>query len=230
MVTPIWTKPAAETLPPGIGTRLRATYANQSEGFVRDLVSEIESRIPDTTLFALRKLKRLVIVFEGVMGRQYEVSFNKQGTVEEANIRISTQVVGPSEYHQDAETVFEVVRRTIYDLPSEELRSTESTDIVLGFQVDAENGEPVVPPEGQPVFAFLPIERLPQLPASFSNSHVFGANQTSLSSMPILYLQRIVRQFQTPIGTEVSAMAWSQLFKMPSRHFAAEKAPFRTSG
>ncbi|KAL9617651.1 MAG: hypothetical protein Q9160_007568 [Pyrenula sp. 1 TL-2023] len=150
MVTPIWTKPASEALPPGIGTRFRATYANHSAGFVRNLVSEIESRIPDTTLFALRKLKRLVVIFEGVAGRDYEVSFDKRGSTEEENIRISTNVVGSSEFHQDAETVFKVVRTTIYDLPLEELRSTDSTDIVLGFQVDADNGRPVVPCEGQP--------------------------------------------------------------------------------
>jgi hypothetical protein len=163
MITPIWTEPTSESIPAGIGTRFRLKYAEENDTFLRRIVAEFE-KLPDITVFALRNLKRLAIAFEGVAGRNYEVSFEKEGSFGQGEIRIFTRVFGQSDQHQQAETKIRVFQAPISDLPLDESRSSKISDIVVGFQVDPESGQPVIPGRGQQVFAFLPIQRLPQLP------------------------------------------------------------------
>jgi hypothetical protein len=163
MITPIWTEPTSESIPAGIGTRFRLKYAEENATFLRRIVAEFE-KLPDITVFALRNLKRLAIAFEGVAGRNYEVSFEKEGSFGQGEIRIFTRVFGQSDQHQQAETKIRVFQAPISDLPLDESRSSKISDIVVGFQVDPESGQPVIPGRGQQVFAFLPIQRLPQLP------------------------------------------------------------------
>lgn len=164
MITPIWTEPTSEPIPAGVGTRFRLKYAEGNATFLRRIVTEFE-KLPDTTIFALRNLKKLIIVFEGVVGRNYEVSFKKKGSFDRGEISIFTRVFGQSDQRQQAETKIRVFQASISDLPSYESRSCETGhNIVVGFQVDPESGHPVIPGRGQQAFAFLPIERLPQLP------------------------------------------------------------------
>ena len=163
MVTPLWTEPAAEFLPDNVGTRFRLMYAEDTDRFLRTLVAEFE-KLSNTTIFATRNIKRLEIAFEGVADRDYRLSFEKQGSFDQDEIRILTRVVGQSDQHQQGEMKIRVFKTTFSDLPLDDVRSSQPTDIVVGFQVDPESGDCYIPERGQQIFAFLPVKRLPQLP------------------------------------------------------------------
>ena len=162
MITPIWTEPSEEPVPSDVGTRFRLKYAEENKHFLPKLIAEFE-KLPETTLFALRNLRKLVIVFEGVEGRDYEVSFEKKGTFDLGEISIFTRKWGYSVPPQDAETKIRVFQTSVEDVPVDNSCSNRSPDVVMGFQVDPDSGRPIIPDRGQQVFAFLPIERVPQL-------------------------------------------------------------------
>lgn len=214
MVTPIWTEPATESVPKGIGTRFRLKYAEKNDKFLRSVVNEFE-QLPDTTIFALRKLKKLNIAFEDVLGRNYMVSFEKRGDFNQSEIRLLSRISGQSDRHQDAETRIRVFRTPIPDPPldtssddssddfSDDLSSNKARDVVVGFQVDPDSGEPIIPDHGQQVFAFLPVGRLPQLPVRHVSafSRLCADHTNSSSFTPISLLPQIGRQYQRSSGT-----------------------------
>lgn len=168
MVTPIWSPAASESIPLGISTRFRMKYADDSESFNQEIVSEFENKILNTTVFALRKIAKLIIAYEHVAGRNYEVTFGK--LPETCNeLRIFTNVVESSRPHKSTQTCFKVLRTELSNLPWDDTRQSRTAEVMLGFQFDPETKTPVVPRRGQQIFAFLPIQQLPQLPASLSN-------------------------------------------------------------
>ena len=163
MVTPIWTH-ASEELQSGIGTRFSLSYAKQSEAFLDKIVDEFD-KLTDTIIFALRKLTNLVIVFEDVQGRRYQKSFVRTSEVD-ANgekLKITTSISGSTVNESSTETVFRLVRLKLKDLPAEEWRPSDTSEITLGFQVSP-CGSPIISTRGQHIFAFLPVQRLSNLP------------------------------------------------------------------
>jgi hypothetical protein len=165
MVTPIWTERPSEALPIGIGTRFTLTYAEQNDRFVKRVEAEFE-KATETIIFALRKLKKLEILSERITGRSNLRSFEKSLTTSESgeNMSIITRLTGPSNTASSSETKLRIVRRLIRDMPSSDVRRSSTSEVVLGFQVSPNNGAPVVPSRGQHTFAYLPVQRLPQLP------------------------------------------------------------------
>lgn len=203
MITPIWT-PAREALPHGVGTRFRLTYADELDN-LNDVVAAFKS-LSDTTIFATRKLKKLVIAFEGLMDLNYQTSFTKEGSYEEGEIIISSRTRGQSPQQRDTETKIRVFQTTVSDLPKTKLRPSDSSNVVIGFPVDPESGNCTLNERGQQVFAFLPIRRLPQLPvcAGFPRDHVAVlTSDSSFSFKPTLSLRQIEKTSWTSPGTNV---------------------------
>ena len=167
MVTPIWTERLSEALPIGIGTRFRLTYAEQNDRFVKRVEAEFE-KATETIIFALRKLKKLEIVFERVTGGSNLRSFEKSSTTSESGetMSIITRLTGPSTTASSSENKLRIVRRLIRDMPPNDVRRSSTSEVVLGFQVSPNNGTPIVPSRGQHAFAYLPVQRLSQLPVS----------------------------------------------------------------
>ncbi|KAL9115876.1 MAG: hypothetical protein Q9227_000244 [Pyrenula ochraceoflavens] len=89
MVTPIWTPMSAEPLPSNIGTRFRMTYEDDSSKFVAEIRREFENNLSDTTLFALRTLKEIDVVFERVAGYEYSKRLKKRETQQNANFELA---------------------------------------------------------------------------------------------------------------------------------------------
>lgn len=166
MVTPIWTPSGFELLPAGIGTRFRLTYTTPSEAFTNKIVDEFD-KVTDTMVFALRKVKKLVIAFEDVRGREYQKSFERVANVTTIGeeMTITTSVSGPTVDSNTKETILRITRIKLKDLPSDEWRTSNTSEIALAFQVTP-TGAPLIPTHGQHVFAYLPIQRLPNLPVS----------------------------------------------------------------
>ena len=165
MVTPIWTQ-APQGLSSGIGTRFSLTYAEQNEVFLSRIVDEFD-KLADTILFALRKLNKLVVAFEEVKGRRYQKSFERvidKGAAGET-MTITTSISGSTIASTSSNTILRIVREEVRDMPSDEWRSRDTSEVALGFQVSSSGG-PVVPLRGQHVFAYLPVQRLSDLPVT----------------------------------------------------------------
>lgn len=114
MVTPIWTATPPEAVPAGIGTRFRLTHAQQDGAFLAKIVDEFD-KLPDTIIFALRKLERLVVAFEDVKGRIFEKVFEKGPVGPSHRMSITTSIRGSNVLSSSTETQLKVVRKTVHD-------------------------------------------------------------------------------------------------------------------
>jgi hypothetical protein len=162
MVTPMWTEVNSDPLPPGIGTRYNLGFSDTSDTFIRRIVEEFE-RLPNTIIFALRRLKKVTVVFDNAGGRYDMAVFDKQGSLDSYHMSIGTTIDGRFGDHRSGVTDLKVFQKIIPDMPFDELRRTDQSTVTLAFEVDA-NGVPIIPSRGQHVFAYLPVHRLPQLP------------------------------------------------------------------
>ncbi|OAL29177.1 hypothetical protein AYO20_09230 [Fonsecaea nubica] len=177
MITPVWTD-VTSRLPSNVGTRLTLRYSDQRNLFAKRLVSEFEE-LPRTIMFALRKLKKLVVVVDGVTGRSDQITFEKDGDLRSDEIRINTTVTGKFGAHKSATTWLKLFQHTVTDLPSDTHRTSSESDVTVAFEVDS-NGLPVIPANGQHVFAYLPVQRIIQLPFLINADFVLTANRESV--------------------------------------------------
>jgi hypothetical protein len=161
MITPFWTDPEAD-LPSDVGTRFRLRFSDTRDTFSKHLISEFE-RLPKTIIFALRQLEKLVVVLENVDSRSDQVTFIKHGDINCDEMLINTTVIGRFGELESNATRLRLFQTHIEDLPFEDLRTTDTSIVTLAFEVDVK-GVPVIPFRGQHVFAYLPVQRLPQLP------------------------------------------------------------------
>ena len=161
MITPIWTDAAAD-LPSDIGTRCRLRFSDTRDAFSKRLISEFES-LPNTLIFALRQLGKLVVVLENVDGRSDQITFTKDGNLNCDEMLINTRVNGRFGELESNTTRLRLFQESFEDLPPEDLRTTDTSTITIAFEVDAK-GLPIIPFRGQHIFAYLPVQRLPQLP------------------------------------------------------------------
>ncbi|KAJ4530448.1 hypothetical protein HRR80_007443 [Exophiala dermatitidis] len=177
MITPVWTD-VTSLLPSNVGTRLTLRYYDQRDIFSTRLVSEFE-KLPRTIMFALRKLRKLVIVVDGVAGRSDRIAFEKDGDLRSDQIRINTTVTGNFGAHTSATTWLRLFQNTVSDLPSDTHRTSSESDVTVAFEVDS-YGLPVIPANGQHVFAYLPVERIIQLPFLINANFILTANRESV--------------------------------------------------
>ncbi|KAK5286430.1 hypothetical protein LTR43_010495 [Exophiala xenobiotica] len=177
MVTPIWT----EVVPslPAFGTKCTLRYADTRDSFYRRLISEFE-RLPKTTIFALRQVTRMVVVVECANGRSNQITFTKDGNLSSEQMQISTLVTGQFGDHGSEMTRLRLFKHTIIDLPSEEKQRTDATsDVTVAFEVTS-SGTPLIPSRGQHIFAYLPVQRVPQLPFLIHANFVLAANREAV--------------------------------------------------
>ncbi len=199
MITPIWTD-VVTSLPAGVGTKCTLRYSDTRDNFYQRLISEFE-RLPKTTIFALRQVRRMVVVVERADGRSDHITFTKDGDLSSEEMQISTMVTGQFGDHRSEKTRLRCFEHTVIDLPSESQRTNAASDVTVAFEVNL-SGTPVVPPRGQHVFAYLPVQRVPHLPVRCPTPPTYHANKCSFSSTRILCLRPIVKRYRTQIGTK----------------------------
>ena len=123
MVTPIWTSFESD-LPAGVGTRFTLSYAETDDDPLPVLVTEMDE-IDATAIFALRKLKRLVIVFEDVLGRNWARTVEKSYGHDSGDLCIIESRNGPS-LNETSRLDFKVFSTLCTGLPDEPLRRLRS--------------------------------------------------------------------------------------------------------
>lgn len=168
MVTPHWTEPSSELFPPEVTTRFRLSLIDTDPEGLSGLMKEFDD-LPDTVVFALRRLTKIEIIYENVLGRHQQRTIEREGKHSDGEILITKHIQSLG-VEKTAETKTKTKIRTIShkadDLPVNALQDQDRSLIILGFQVDTDTGFPVIPDRGQHAFAFLPVQRLSQLPVS----------------------------------------------------------------
>jgi hypothetical protein len=160
MITPIWEQ--REQLPDGVRTRFRLRYLMSEEDSLetlRHIWARLEAQHA-SLLFALRKLRKISIDFQGVEGRSHTICFEKSFSTNENITRITSSVAGKVTDH-----FYRTFARTVRDMPKQIERPQSVSNIKIGFPVTAEtDGSPKIEANGQFVFAYLPVMQMAQLP------------------------------------------------------------------
>ena len=157
MVMPWWTEP--DRFPINTNTTFKLVYAEQNKTMLDELMTQF-ARVPETVILFLKDLQKLEIVYADV---EYDIKtriFQKIGSFEDGRVSIVTDTDGVDEEHR-----YRIVTRHIVGMPEdEERRGRINSSVSLAFPVGLVNEQPIISERGQHVFAFLPLQRLPQIP------------------------------------------------------------------
>ena len=170
MVTPVWTDP--NNLSGHVKTRFKLRYAKKDKKLREELIAEF-AKLPETVIFFLHTVTELRIVWDDTddekmerdailnkKKKKKEKILRKKGKLKDRKVSIVTELDGCKEEH-----LYRVVTRNISELPQDDKRHGKDTsDVSLAFPIELVSGEPIVSERGQHVFAYLPLQRLPQIP------------------------------------------------------------------
>lgn len=165
MVTPLWTDPShlsrwtdPAPLADDIKTRFKMRYKENDRNMQNELVEEFE-KMPETVIFFLHTIKEMRIVWHANDTEKRKI-LTKRGNLDEGEVFIRANLDGHSEDHR-----YKTVTQNIAGLPENDKREGRAdSDVILAFPVEVETGRPVISERGQHVFAYLPLQRLPQIP------------------------------------------------------------------
>jgi hypothetical protein len=163
MVIPLWTKQRGKFIQYR-GTRIRLEFSDTRASMLKELIAHLEG-LPKTIVFALRQISHVNVVLENVCGRNDSASFRLKSDQDKTRFQVESKVVGKFRAHYSHPAYFRCFREEHTGLPEHKLRSSDSTIIKVAWEIDGKE-TPVVPQEGQRVFAFLPVQRIQQLPVS----------------------------------------------------------------
>ena len=161
MVMPLWTE--SDPLLSNTDTTFKLTYAEQNKTGLTELMTQF-AKVPETVILFLEDLEELDIVSRDV---EYEIktkTFQKMGSLEDGKVSIVTNINGVEEEHQ-----YRTVTRHIEGMPEDEdRRGRTNSSVSLAFPVGLINEQPIISEMGQHVFAFLPLQRVPQIPVGLT--------------------------------------------------------------
>ena len=169
MVTPLDASPTP--LAKNITTRITLMLADNGHAAYEKLVNAIED-LPNTVIFFLQKLENLTIRIEQSDGRieSTMIRKTKEPTLQMVHLSREKQCFQGSNEKLSSLTErsdYHVVTHMIKKMPEDERRTGRHTAFVqLAFPVDAVAKKPKLSRLGQHVFAYLPLQRLPQLDVS----------------------------------------------------------------
>ena len=168
MVTPLDVPPTP--LPKDIATRIILTLSDNGYAAHKELVDAVED-LPDTVIFFLQKLENLTIRVERPIGVTENTIIRKtrDSTLEMVYLSHKTEFFQGSERLSSLTNCSEyhVLTHMVEDMPEDERRRGRHTALVqLAFPVNARTKKPELSSSGQHVFAYLPVQRLPQLDVS----------------------------------------------------------------
>jgi hypothetical protein len=168
MITPLDASPTS--LAENITTRITLTLTDTGHAAYKKLVDAVQD-LPSTVIFFLRKLENLTIRIERSDGQIESTMLQKtrEPTLEMVHLSRETQCFQRSKklYSLADRSEYHVFTHMIEKMPEDERRRGLHTALVqLAFPVDAVTKKPNLSLLGQHVFAYLPLQRLPQLGVS----------------------------------------------------------------
>lgn len=160
MVTPLDAEP--EELPKDMTTRITLHLTSSAAKDYKRLLEAIAD-MPDTTLLFLRKLSSLRIEITHLHARKETIMIRKAVINSGALVEISRSRT----YGGSTETTASLYHRftnVVLGMPEHERRKGRNkTSIDLAFPINPETEQPQTSTMGQHIFAYLPLQRLPQL-------------------------------------------------------------------
>jgi hypothetical protein len=232
MVTPLDASPTP--LAENTTTRITLTLTDTGHAAYEKLVDAVKD-LPSTVIFFLQKLENLTIRIERSDGRTESTMLQKTRGPTFGMVHLSREtqcfqgserlssLTDRSEYH--------VFTHMIEKMPEDERRRGRHIALVqLAFPVDAVTKKPKLSVLGQHVFAYLPLQRLPQLNVSVELAR--GVLNTADQSVQFL----IQSDFITSASREsVVDCAWNdairdgvaQAFTKAIAKFASKDHPLR---
>ena len=157
MVSPIWKDDCDAA--PNVGTRITLKYSKKSRGKLKTLIEKFDE-LPKTVVMFLRQLEKVTMTFEDVEHKVHEKTFARIGKLEDGEVSILTTIDG-----REMKYKYMVVMHTMTDMPEEEAREDQKeSTVTLAFPIDSETQRPSISKRGQYISAFLPIQRVPQIP------------------------------------------------------------------
>ncbi|KAF1811695.1 hypothetical protein P152DRAFT_418319 [Eremomyces bilateralis CBS 781.70] len=179
MITPIWEQ--RKPLPHGVQTRFRLRYSMSEEDSLekfRHISTQLVALHP-SLLFALRKLRKISINLT-VEGLSRIITLEKSLSEDKKITRITSSVAGEEPDH-----FYLTFEEKVTDMPKQIERSQSVSIIKIGFPVTAQaNGSPTIEPNGQFVFAYLPVMQMAQLPFLIQADFLLPGNRQSVKNNP----------------------------------------------
>jgi hypothetical protein len=168
MVTPLDASPIP--LAENTTTRITLTLTDTGHAAYEKLVDAVKD-LPSTVIFFLQRLENLTIRIERSDGRTESTMLQKtrEPTLGRVHLSRETQCFQGSEKLSSLtdRSEYHVFTHVIWKMPEDERRRGRYTATVqLAFPVDAVTKKPKLSVLGQHVFAYLPLQRLPQLDVS----------------------------------------------------------------
>ena len=118
-------------------------------------------------MFAVRRIKKLLIQVDDFLGQSFTIAFEKHYTSNHELI-ISVEDSRSANLHRQ-ELNFQTTSSRVRIPETVERPKQLASEVTLAFPVDRD-GRPLLHPRGQHVFAFLPVQRFSGLPAGHSSS------------------------------------------------------------
>lgn len=165
MITPWWTDP--NPLPGDVKTRFKLKYTEKDKNMREKLIAEF-ANLPETVIIFLRTVQELRIFWDDVDDKKKKRKkiIRKESKLKDQEVSILTECDGDKGEYQ-----YRVVTQNIPNLPHDDRRQGGDTrKVSLAFPIN-ESGQPSISERGQHVFAFLPLQRLPQIPVGDITIH-----------------------------------------------------------
>lgn len=187
MIAPIWQSPC-NTLPRNGFTRITLTFDNEGENvnLVPQLCDWIEKQ-PVSIISFLKRIRKIEIHLDGADDRHKRILFQRS----EQTTQGVQELIATIDGNRKVYTFREISQ-------SATITTTESDDdvaaegVILRFPISDQAGcEPLIDPDGQYTFTYLPIHQMPQLPfIVHANFSLTGSRQDVVSN---LWNQRLKR-------------------------------------
>jgi hypothetical protein len=173
MVTPLDAPPAI--LPRGVTTRITLRYSSEAKQEYPKLLEAVRE-LPDTIILFLKRLRTFHVNTVGTDGQLKKSTVTKSYDTEPLRCTIALSRETDDTSTRD-ECTYLLFRTTKQDMPPHVRRvNCNEAKIELAFPVDPTSQLPKLSSLGQHIFAYLPLQRLPQLQVSIIRSIPTCAN------------------------------------------------------
>lgn len=168
MVTPL--EATREDLPPDVTTRITLRLTSSDPEEYKRLLEAITD-MPDTTLLFLRQLPSICFDITHIDKRKEVIKVQKViSTPGKAQIDKSRDT---NDNEKPSANAYHMFKHVVEKMPRNDRRLGQTaTSVDLAFPIDPVTGQYQISPMGQHLFAYLPLQRLPQLPVRLNFSRI----------------------------------------------------------
>ncbi|KAF1842835.1 uncharacterized protein K460DRAFT_367777 [Cucurbitaria berberidis CBS 394.84] len=170
-------------LPDDVSTRITLKISDTTTTAYKKLLDAVTD-IPETTIFFLQRLQKIQARMTRMDGSTEMISITKakKSSSSLTSITRSQELGGITS--QDVSAYLRL-RYKKHRMPQDRRRKDKSSvTIDLAFPVDPSTMKPKVSERGQYVFAYLPLQRLPQIQFLIQSDFITAANRESVIDCP----------------------------------------------